>query len=70
MCRADDEDAMRRANDSRYGLGGGIFSRDTAKARRLAVKEFDTDTDPHGRRLEDRHRTRFADGQHLPTCST
>lgn len=24
----DDEDAMRIANDSRYGLGGGIFSKD------------------------------------------
>jgi acyl-CoA reductase-like NAD-dependent aldehyde dehydrogenase len=38
----DDEDAMRIANDSRYGLGGGIFSRDTKRARELAVKYFDT----------------------------
>lgn len=38
----DDEDAMRIANDSRYGLGGGIFSKDTDKARELAVKHFDT----------------------------
>ncbi|WP_299308141.1 NAD-dependent succinate-semialdehyde dehydrogenase [uncultured Croceicoccus sp.] len=38
----DDEDAMRIANDSRYGLGGGIFSRDTDRARELAAKHFDT----------------------------
>ncbi|KAA2316252.1 NAD-dependent succinate-semialdehyde dehydrogenase [Pseudooceanicola sediminis] len=38
----DDEDAMRIANDSRYGLGGGIFSRDAKRARELAIKYFDT----------------------------
>lgn len=38
----DDEDAMRIANDSRYGLGGGIFSKDTARARDLAARHFDT----------------------------
>ncbi|GGB55274.1 NAD-dependent succinate-semialdehyde dehydrogenase [Blastomonas aquatica] len=38
----DDEDAMRIANDSRYGLGGGIFSRDTERAKELAAKYFDT----------------------------
>lgn len=38
----DDEDAMRIANDSRYGLGGGIFSRDVQRARELASKYFDT----------------------------
>lgn len=38
----DDEDAMRIANDSRYGLGGGIFSRDEEKAVRLARLHFDT----------------------------
>jgi len=38
----DDEDAMRIANDSRYGLGGGIFSRDVERARELASKYFDT----------------------------
>lgn len=39
---ADDEDALRIANDSRYGLGGGIFSRDTEKALAWARTEFDT----------------------------
>jgi succinate-semialdehyde dehydrogenase/glutarate-semialdehyde dehydrogenase len=38
----DDEDAMRLANDSRYGLGGGILSRDTDRAIELASKHFDT----------------------------
>ncbi|SHI84478.1 succinate-semialdehyde dehydrogenase / glutarate-semialdehyde dehydrogenase [Palleronia salina] len=38
----DDEDAMRIANDSRYGLGGGIFSTDEARARKLASERFDT----------------------------
>ncbi|TQS70052.1 NAD-dependent succinate-semialdehyde dehydrogenase [Rhodobacteraceae bacterium] len=38
----DDADAMRIANDSRYGLGGGIFSKDEARARKLASQEFDT----------------------------
>ncbi|QYJ07998.1 NAD-dependent succinate-semialdehyde dehydrogenase [Qipengyuania flava] len=38
----DDEDAMRIANDSRYGLGGGIFTKDQDKAVRLAREHFDT----------------------------
>ena len=38
----DDEDAMRLANDSRYGLGGGIFSKNVDRARELAAKHFDT----------------------------
>lgn len=38
----DDEDAMRLANDSRYGLGGGIFSKNTDRAIDLARDEFDT----------------------------
>ena len=38
----DDEDAMRIANDSRYGLGGGIFTKDEDKAIRLARDHFDT----------------------------
>lgn len=43
LIRAEDEaDAMRIANDSRYGLGGGIMTRDRAKAVELATKHFDT----------------------------
>ncbi|GGW76380.1 NAD-dependent succinate-semialdehyde dehydrogenase [Alteromonas halophila] len=38
----DDEDAMRIANDSRYGLGGGIFSSNEERAIELARTEFDT----------------------------
>lgn len=38
----DDDDAMRIANDSRYGLGGGIFSQNVDKAKRLAADHFDT----------------------------
>ncbi|MEM5519508.1 NAD-dependent succinate-semialdehyde dehydrogenase [Sulfitobacter sp. AS59] len=38
----DDADAMRIANDSRYGLGGGIFSRDEERALKLARNHFDT----------------------------
>ncbi|MGB3183534.1 MAG: NAD-dependent succinate-semialdehyde dehydrogenase [Cyclobacteriaceae bacterium] len=38
----DNEDAMRIANDSRFGLGGGIFSKDEDKAIELASKHFDT----------------------------
>jgi len=39
---SDDADAMRIANDSRYGLGGGIFTKDENKAFRLARDHFDT----------------------------
>ncbi len=38
----DSDDAMRIANDSRFGLGGGIFSADTDRAIELATKHFDT----------------------------
>ncbi|MFP4520263.1 MAG: NAD-dependent succinate-semialdehyde dehydrogenase [Oceanicaulis sp.] len=38
----DDADAMRIANDSRYGLGGGIFSKDEDKALKMARDHFDT----------------------------
>ncbi|NYS60249.1 NAD-dependent succinate-semialdehyde dehydrogenase [Vreelandella salicampi] len=38
----DDEDAMRIANDSRYGLGGGIISKDVKRATEIASKYFDT----------------------------
>lgn len=38
----DDADAMRIANDSRYGLGGGIFTKNEDKAIELARNHFDT----------------------------
>ncbi len=38
----DEKDAMRIANDSRFGLGGGIFSKDVDKAILLAQNHFDT----------------------------
>ena len=38
----DDEDAMRLANESRYGLGGGIFSKDEDRALKMARDHFDT----------------------------
>lgn len=38
----DDEDAMRIANDSRFGLGGGIFSKNEKRAIEMAQKHFDT----------------------------
>ncbi|WP_201585754.1 NAD-dependent succinate-semialdehyde dehydrogenase [Psychrobacter jeotgali] len=38
----DQEDAFRIANDSRYGLGGAVFSKDEDKAIDLAQKHFDT----------------------------
>ena len=38
----DNEDAMRIANDSRFGLGGGIFSKDEKAAIKLAQEHFDT----------------------------
>ncbi|MGR3321703.1 MAG: NAD-dependent succinate-semialdehyde dehydrogenase [Pseudooceanicola sp.] len=43
LIRAKDaEDAMRLANDSPYGLGGGIMSGDVDGAVKLAEAEFDT----------------------------
>jgi len=38
----DDEDAMRIANDSRYGLGGALFTQDVDRAFDLARNHFDT----------------------------
>ncbi len=38
----DNEDAMRIANASRFGLGGGIFSKNEDKAFELAKTHFDT----------------------------
>ena len=43
LIRADDEeDAIRIANDSRFGLGGGIFSKDVGRATKIALERFDT----------------------------
>ena len=43
LIRAKDaDDALRIANDSRYGLGGAIFSKDEDKAVQLATEYFDT----------------------------
>ncbi|MFD2562147.1 NAD-dependent succinate-semialdehyde dehydrogenase [Aquimarina rubra] len=38
----DEKDAMRIANDSKFGLGGGIFTQDIDKAILLAQNHFDT----------------------------
>lgn len=38
----DAEDAIKIANSSRFGLGGGIFSKDEEKAKDLAKYHFDT----------------------------
>jgi succinate-semialdehyde dehydrogenase/glutarate-semialdehyde dehydrogenase len=38
----DETDAFRIANDSRFGLGGGIFSKDEKRAAQLAANHFDT----------------------------
>lgn len=38
----NEKDAFRLANLSRYGLGGGIFSRDEERARELARLEMDS----------------------------
>jgi succinate-semialdehyde dehydrogenase/glutarate-semialdehyde dehydrogenase len=38
----DDDHAMQLANDSRFGLGGGIMSADEERAIEMAEKYFDT----------------------------
>ena len=35
---ADEEEAIRLANDSIYGLAGAIFTKDIGKAQRVANK--------------------------------
>jgi succinate-semialdehyde dehydrogenase/glutarate-semialdehyde dehydrogenase len=34
----DDEEVVKLANDSHYGLGGAVFSKDIARARKLASR--------------------------------
>lgn len=38
----DEEEAFKVANDSRFGLGGGIFTKDESRAFELAKNHFDT----------------------------
>lgn len=38
----DEEEAFKVANDSRFGLGGGIFTKDESRAFELAKHHFDT----------------------------
>jgi succinate-semialdehyde dehydrogenase/glutarate-semialdehyde dehydrogenase len=43
LIRAEDaDDAIRIANDSRYGLGGGIITSDIERAVKIAAEDFDT----------------------------
>ena len=37
----DEKEALEVANDTYYGLGGAIFSRDVAKAERLAAEKLE-----------------------------
>jgi succinate-semialdehyde dehydrogenase/glutarate-semialdehyde dehydrogenase len=37
----DEAEAIRVANESAFGLGGGVFSRDLARAERIAVEEIE-----------------------------
>ena len=36
----DDEDAVRRANDSVFGLGAAVFTRDLERGARIATREL------------------------------
>ncbi|WP_337245745.1 NAD-dependent succinate-semialdehyde dehydrogenase [Luteimonas sp. gir] len=37
-CVADEDEAIKLANDSPYGLGGSVFSQDTERAKRVAAR--------------------------------
>ena len=38
----DEQDAIRVANDSEFGLGGGIFTRDLARGEKLASEQMES----------------------------
>ncbi|WP_299065318.1 NAD-dependent succinate-semialdehyde dehydrogenase [uncultured Polaribacter sp.] len=38
----DEQEAIKVANDSRFGLGGGIFTKNIEKAKEIATNHFDT----------------------------
>ncbi len=38
---ADEADALRKANDSPFGLGAAVFTRDSARGERLALSELE-----------------------------
>jgi succinate-semialdehyde dehydrogenase / glutarate-semialdehyde dehydrogenase len=41
---ADEEAAIEAANDSVFGLGGGVFTRDLVRGERIAVERIESDS--------------------------